>query len=241
MKLTFLGTRGNTEQKNERHRRHSSLLVSYRNKQVMVDCGEDWLEKVFDINPHAIVLTHAHPDHAWGLKNGAPSRVYATAETLGLIGNYPVDDFREIRQREPEQIENITFEAFGVEHSTRAPAVGYRITAGDVNIFYAPDLVYIYHREEALRNTKLYIGDAATISRSFVRKRNGNLIGHTPIRTQLTWCQKEDVPKAIFTHCGSEIVTGDERSLNAKIREMAEERDVDFEIAHDGMQIILRG
>ena len=62
---------------------------------------------------------------------------------------------------------------------------------------------------------------------------------HAPIRTQLTWCQKEGVPRAIFTHCGSEIVEGDERTLGAKIREMAEERGVTAEIAHDGMEVIL--
>lgn len=93
MKLTFTGTWGNTGQNNARHRRHRSLLVSYRNRQVMVDCGKDWLDKVFDINPHAIILTHAHPDYARDLKNGAPCRVYAPAETLDQRGDYPVVDF----------------------------------------------------------------------------------------------------------------------------------------------------
>jgi len=37
----------------------------------------------------------------------------------------------------------IEFEAFPVEHSLRAPAVGYRVTAGRRAIFYGPDLVSI--------------------------------------------------------------------------------------------------
>jgi hypothetical protein len=57
--------------------------------------------------------------------------------------------------------------------------------------------------------------------RSFVRRRGKALIGHSPVRTQLTWCQKEGVPKAIITHCGSEIVTGDEREIAAKLRDIA--------------------
>jgi hypothetical protein len=65
------------------------------------------------------------------------------------------------------------------------------------------------------------------------------LIGHSPVRTQLTWCQKEGVPHAIITHCGSEIVAGDAREIAAKIRSMAAERRVDVQIAHDGMKLTL--
>jgi hypothetical protein len=37
--LTFLGTRGEIEARTRRHRMHTSLLVSYRNAHVMIDCG----------------------------------------------------------------------------------------------------------------------------------------------------------------------------------------------------------
>jgi hypothetical protein len=37
----------------------------------------------------------------------------------------------------------------------------------------------------------------------------------------LTWCEKEGVPRAIITHCGSEIVTGDERKLFVNLCAMA--------------------
>ncbi len=40
-------------------------------------------------------------------------------------------------------------------------------------------------------------------------------------------CQKEGVPLAIITHCGSEMVTSDEHEISAKIRAMASERCVD--------------
>jgi hypothetical protein len=33
---------------------------------------------------------------------------------------------------------------------------------------------------------RLYIGDGATVRQSFVRKIEGSLVGHTPVRTQLT-------------------------------------------------------
>lgn len=135
----------------------------------------------------------------------------------------------------------IVLEAFPVLHSTRAPAVGYRITPGRVAIFYVPDVAWIQDREAALSGVRLYVGDGATITRSMIRKPGDVIIGHAPIRTQLTWCKKLDVPRAIFTHLGSEIVEGDERTLGAKIRDLAADRGVDqVEIAHDGMEVVLR-
>jgi hypothetical protein len=55
----------------------------------------------------------------------------------------------------------------------------------------------------------------------------------------LTWCHKEGVPRAIITHCGSEIVTGDERKISAALRAIAAERGVEARIAYDGMKLKL--
>lgn len=240
VKLTFLGTRGNIEARTRRHYMHTSLRVTYRGRSVVIDCGEDWLGRLDDVSPRAIVITHAHPDHAHGLKEGAPCPVWATPEAWEDMAAWGIETRHRVEPREPFEVRGIGFEAFRVEHSTRCPAVGYRVAAGRVTIFYAPDLVYIHDRAEALREAKLYVGDGATLDRSFVRRRGERLIGHAPFRTQLTWCRKEGVPRAIVTHCGSQIVEGDERSLGATLREMAEERGVEAEIACDGMEIVLR-
>ncbi len=150
MKLEFLGTRGYIEARTTLHCMHTSCRVTYRGKGAVIDCGEDWVDRLDDMNPRAIVITHAHPDHAGGLKNGAPCPVYATDETWKAIENYPVSRREAITPRKPIEIRGVTFEAFEVEHSTRAPAVGYRITAGRVSVFYVPDLVYIKERADAL-------------------------------------------------------------------------------------------
>ena len=204
----------------------------------MIDCGLDWLGKFERLGPSAIVLTHAHPDHAWGLKNGAPCPVHAPKTWLSLK-NCPVEDRHLIKERVPTEICGITFEAFPVEHSLLAPAVGYRVSASRTCIFYGPDLLFIHDRAAALKDVQVYIGDGATLARSFVRKRGGKLIGHATVRTQLGWCAKEGVPRAIITHCRSEIVTGDERNLAATLRAMGAERGVEMRIARDGMGLVL--
>jgi phosphoribosyl 1,2-cyclic phosphodiesterase len=240
MKLVFLGTRGEIEARTRRHRMHSSLLVSYRRTRVMIDCGLDWLGKFERLRPSAIVLTHAHPDHAWGLKNGAPCPVYAPQTTWQTLQLCRIKERYLIKERTPTKISDIVFEAFPVEHSILAPAVGYRVSAGRAQIFYAPDLIFIHDRAAALTGVQIYIGDGATVTHSFIRKRGKHLIGHAPVRTQLAWCRKEGVPVAIITHCGSEIVTGDERELTAKLRAVATDPGLEARIAYDGIELILR-
>lgn len=240
MKLLFLGTRGEIDARTQRHGMHASLEVSYYGKRVMIDCGVDWRDEVVDLDPDAIVLTHAHPDHAWGLKDGAPCPVYATEVTWESIGSYPIEDRVVVEPRRPLDIEGITFEAFGVEHSIRAPAVGYRMTAGPSSIFYVPDVAYIPERAEALAGIDVYVGDGATIKRSMVRRKGDQIFGHAPISTQLTWCRKEGVGRAIFTHCGSQIVEGDEEEVVGRVTALAKERGVEVAIAYDGMEVVIR-
>ena len=86
MKITFLGTRGYIEARNDRHRRHTATLVEYRGAKLMIDCGLDWEEEVFEIDPDLIAITHAHPDHAFGLKDTAPCPVHATQTSWDKLG-----------------------------------------------------------------------------------------------------------------------------------------------------------
>lgn len=245
MKLRFLGTRGETKVRSELHYLHSSLLVSYRGASVMIDCGYDWLGKVGPAagpdapRPGAILVTHAHPDHAWGLKEGAPCPVWASAATWEVIANYPVREKRVAEPGRPVTWRGITCESFPVEHSLRAPANGWRVTAGRRRLFYVPDVVYIINRAAALRGVDVYIGDGATLTRSFVRRRGEALFGHAPVRTQLTWCMKEKVPRAIFTHCGTEIVGGDAGAVDDTVASMAAERGVAAAVARDGLELVL--
>jgi phosphoribosyl 1,2-cyclic phosphodiesterase len=205
----------------------------------MIDCGTDWLRKLQSVAPTAIVLTHGHSDHAFGLAAGAPCPVYATKETWSLIARYPLEQRRIVKARTPFTIGGVKFEAFRVQHSLRAPAVGYHVSAGRSTFFYVPDLAAIPEQRAALRGIDLYIGDGAAIVRSMVRARDHALIGHAPITHQLDWCAAEGVARAIFTHCGSGIVKGDTRHIEARIRTLGSERGVAAGVAYDGLTLSL--
>jgi hypothetical protein len=124
-----------------------------------------------------------------------------------------------------------------VQHSLRCPAVGYRIGVGPAALFYVPDVAAIPEHAEVLAGSILFIGDGATITRPILRQRDGMILGHAPIRTQLGWCRDAGVCRAVFTHCGSEIVGGDERRLSAKIRALARRCGVSARIAYDGLEM----
>lgn len=239
MKLTFLGTRGFIEASTPRHARHSVLEVACGNNRVLIDWGEDWRDEPFARRPDAIFLTHAHPDHAWGLKGGAPCPVHATAETWGVIDDYPLADRRLVAPGEPVEIGGLLLIPFPVQHSFRAPAVGYRIESSGVAVFYAPDLVRIEERRRALSGVRLFIGDGAAVEMPKTRIEDGQLCGHAPVSTQLDWCRKEGVAKMLVTHCGNEIVTGEESGVLDLIQVLGRERGVEVEVAWDGMEVVL--
>lgn len=239
MKIIFLGTRGYLKIKSKRHNKHTSTLIINNNKKVMIDCGLDWSKKVYKIKPDAIVITHAHPDHSWGLKEGSPCPVFATSQSWEIMKKFKINDNQKniIHPEVKTNIFGIIFEAFSVVHSIRAPAVGYRISVNKKTFFYSGDLIYINNKKQALADCLLYIADGATINRPMVRKKDDQLFGHTTISTQLTWCQKENIPWAIITHCGTQIVKNDGRTINAKIQTLAKKKGIKVQIAYDGMEI----
>jgi len=70
------------------HSLHSSLLIEDGGQKLVIDVGDGLVGKVKGVLPDCILITHAHPDHAGGLKELDLTRpVYAPVEVwkAGLI------------------------------------------------------------------------------------------------------------------------------------------------------------
>jgi ribonuclease BN (tRNA processing enzyme) len=237
MRLTFLGTRGNIEATSGLHRRHSALMVSGGRGRVLIDCGQDWVGRLGRLDPDAILISHAHPDHAAALRSGAPCGVYASAEAWAAMAAWPLPARYVVPPRRPFALAGLLVEAWPVEHSLLAPAVGYRVTAGSKRIFYLPDVARLADPTRALSDVDLYIGDGATLHRPLVRRRGSTQIGHATIGRQLEWCAAAGVEQAVFTHCGSGIVRAQPRQISVALAAMTRTYGVRARLAYDGLRI----
>lgn len=239
MRIIFLGTRGNIDARSRLHYRHTVTVISYKSTAIAIDCGRDWLGILHRyVQPDAVLVTHAHPDHVEGLKEGISYPVYATKDSWRIMDRYPIKE-RHIVSSRPFSIGLLKITPVAVHHSIRAPAIGYRITGGKVTIFCVHDVFSITNLGKALHGIDLYIGDGASLVRPIMQYVDGVKSGHASIKQQLVWCQKEQVLRAIFTHCGSQIVKSSSKEITNKLTELALQTGVDAQFAHDGMSIVL--
>jgi len=216
---------------------HSAVMVSGAGGRVLIDCGEDWLGRVRSLRPDAILISHAHDDHAAGLKRGAPCGVYASAESWRAMAAWPLAMRYVVPARHQFALAGLLVEAWPVEHSVLAPAVGYRVTAGSSRIFYVPDVARLTNPVAALGDVDLYVGDGATLDRPLIRRRGSVRIGHAAIGTQLEWCAAAGVENAVFTHCGSGIVRSEPHEIAVALAAMAREHGIRARFAYDGLRM----
>jgi ribonuclease BN (tRNA processing enzyme) len=242
MKLIFPGTKGEIEEESPEHRYHTSIEIRYKNTHLLVDLGVKHAPDIVGRlnNFDAIFITHAHPDHyIWTKKelNTGKTPVYLTEVTLDYGKNRPLL-YKIIKEEQEIIIKDLSIEAFNVIHSIRCPAVCFRIE-GDKNILYAPDILDTEKPKDIVfKNIDILVADGSSINVNMVRRKGDSLFGHAMIKTIINWCKKYSINKLIITHCGKQIVTGDNKHIKTKISDYSG-GIVEWQIAYDGLEITI--
>lgn len=244
MNIYFLGTKGYIKESNNNHKYHTSLYISYKKTKILIDCGIGWEKRKFKLNPvDAILLTHWHPDHTYGLKKNElqyKPPVYATTDTWKYINKFPISNRKVIRYNKKFKIGEITFEPFEVLHTLKYDAVGYKITIGYKSFFYVSDMISIIKKQKALKNILFYVGDGSVVNESLIRrdKKIGKIYGHSSIKAQASMCSKQGVNKMYITHCGTEIVN-DWKNTKKEINKIENKYNIIIIIVYDSMRLLI--
>ena len=248
MKITFLGTRGYVETSSRTHKKRSSILVTHKGEKLLVDFGDLYSP---DELPECdyIVITHAHPDHLFGLKKVESCKVPVYCSSLTLKSEYyKEDDYKhlDIREFKPNssfKLGKFRITSVPVLHSTKAPNVALFIEAGEYKVCYASDVASMRKadREEYLKGSLVYIGDMSSYKEGGLirRSKDGTIIGHCDIRTQLAWCRDAGVKYVIFTHLGTDCIEKGDKELKAYIKPLEDKYKVKVFIARDGDEFSL--
>jgi glyoxylase-like metal-dependent hydrolase (beta-lactamase superfamily II) len=237
VKLTFFGSRGYVKESSPAHTGHSAFLVESAGFRLLCDFGENRRGLLARIRPDAIVVSHAHPDHAWGLAEGTGAPVYASRITHDLLRELPLGRRIVVGPGRRRKAGPFALTLFPVVHSVRCPGTAIRLEAEGKALLYSGDVVNIPDPGRAFAGAALYVGDGSTLTGSLVRRHeSGVLIGHTTIRAQLGWLGRYAVPRAVFAHFGKGPIEMGDEALRTRISELAAEKapGCDVAIATDG-------
>lgn len=222
MFLHFFGTKGYVEESSRGHAGHSAFVLEEAGFRLLCDFGQNRRGMLSKIRPDAIYLSHAHPDHAWGLEEATDLPVYASEITHEILAKLPIKNRVVLAPAAAEDLGPFRLTSFPVLHSVRCPGIGARIAVPGFTVVYSGDIIAFEDPESALSGADLYIGDGSTLTGSLVRRHpSGALIGHTTVRAQLGWLARHGIPRAIFSHFGKGPIEMGDAALEAALEELS--------------------
>jgi ribonuclease BN (tRNA processing enzyme) len=240
VRLHFYGTKGYVDEESRAHSGHSAFTVEREGFKLLCDFGQNRKGLLNNIRPDAVFVSHAHPDHAWGLEEGTDAPVHASAITHAITRDLPIRRRVTLEPEKPVAAGPFRLTAFPVVHSVRCPCVAARIESPGLVLVYCGDIIAFERPEAALSGADLYIGDGSTLKGSLVRRHaTGALMGHTTVRAQLGWLAKFGIGRAIFSHFGSGPIAMGEPALKEALAELAREKAPECRVstARDGLKV----
>lgn len=229
MKVRILGTRGDIESSAPRHRRRSGVLVG---GEVLLDLGE---REYLDLAPKAIFISHLHPDHAFFLREPAPSTdipIYAPERTVRMPGIRVIS--RAVKAGD------FTVTPLPTHHALRVASCAYLVEGLNTRLLYTGDLVWL----EKEHHPKLGRLDLVITDGSFIKpggrvirdQESGVPYGHNGI-PDIAKLFAPFTHRIVFTHFGEWFFEGVRRS-RGKIAAMTTP-ELTVEAAQDDMDIEL--
>jgi ribonuclease BN (tRNA processing enzyme) len=225
MRLHFYGTKGYVEARSRAHSGHSAFTVEEEGFRLLCDFGQNRKGLLKRVRPDVIFVSHAHPDHAWGLEEGTGVPVYASGISHEITKELPIGKRVTLEPGKPVSLGPFRLTSFPVLHSVRCPCVAARIEGGGAVLVYSGDIIAFEDPGAALPGADLYIGDGSTLKGSLVRRHaSGALMGHTTVRAQIGWLGKFGVRRAIFSHFGTGPIEMGEPALKRALGALAAEK-----------------
>jgi len=240
LRLHFYGTKGYVEESSPEHSGHSAFTIEAEGFRLLCDFGENRKGLLEKIRPDAIFVSHAHPDHSWGLEEGTSATVHASEITHSLTEKFAIQKRVVLEQGKRVGVGPFHLTAFPVVHSVRCPCIAARLEISGRVVVYSGDIVSFESPEEALSGADVYVGDGSTLKGSLVRRHpSGTLLGHTTVRAQLGWLAKYGIRRAVFSHFGKGPIEMGEEALAEALGKLVSERfpGCDVTPARDGLTI----
>ncbi|GAH54958.1 unnamed protein product, partial [marine sediment metagenome] len=185
----FLGTRGEVEESSKFHKKDSAVRLETHNKVILLDFGKSWQEKLKFINPDYIWISHAHPDHVFGLKmEKTKIPIFMSKETNDRLPEkkFPLENRQVVKNN--FKFGSIKAREIPIGHSSKAPMSGLIIETDEGKIGYFPDVLDIPDKS-IVKGLSIYIGDGSSLTKDIVRTIKGKRVGHASMTTQMTLCQ----------------------------------------------------
>ena len=240
MRLRFYGTKGYVPESSREHAGHSAFVLEAEGFRLLCDFGDNRKGMLEKIRPDAVFVSHAHPDHGWGLWEGTSLPVHASAVTHELLKELPLLDRVTLAPGETVAIGPFRLTPHPVIHSIRCPCIAARIEIDGFALVYSGDIVAFEDPDAALAGADLYIGDGSTLTGKLVRRHeSGVLLGHTTVRAQLGWLARHGIVRAVFSHFGKEPIAMGEEALKAALDELAAANPPGCTVtaAYDGLEL----
>lgn len=246
MNLLFLGTGTSTgvpqigctckvcTSNNEKDKRlRASVLITIKNKKILIDCGPDFRQQLLQNKVDtisAVLLTHEHYDHVSGLDDLRPlgtAEVYAEKKVLTKIkeimpycfgeNKYPGVPSINLHKIDENEfyVEDIKIQPIRIMHA-KLPILGYRIG----NIAYLTDVKTIGNESyEQLKKLDVLVINALRIEKH---------ISHISLDEAIEIAQKIGAKETYFTHISHDMGLHD--AVNPTL-------PANIQIAYDGMTI----